>query len=96
MTCKDCMHYELCFDYTHLKHSKDLPDNREDICEHFKNKANFVELEQGEWINPTPLPDINNKGFFGTCSICEHTTMDYDEYHYCPNCGAKMKGGAKE
>lgn len=44
MTCKDCVHYELCFDYTHLKHSKSLPDNREDVCEHFKNKANFVEL----------------------------------------------------
>jgi hypothetical protein len=38
------MHYELCFDYTHLKHSKDLPDNREDVCEHFKYKAKFVEL----------------------------------------------------
>jgi hypothetical protein len=44
MTCKECVHYELCFDYTHLKHSKNLPDNREDVCEHFKNKANFVEL----------------------------------------------------
>jgi hypothetical protein len=44
MTCKDCVHYELCFDYTHLKHSKSLPDNREDVCEHFKNKANFIEL----------------------------------------------------
>jgi hypothetical protein len=43
-SCKDCVHYELCFDYTHLKHSKDLPDNREDVCEHFKYKAKFVEL----------------------------------------------------
>ncbi len=52
MICKDCMHCELCFDYTHLKHSKDLPDNREDICEHFKNKANFVELpcKVGDYI----------------------------------------------
>ena len=43
-TCKDCAHYEVCFDFTHLKYSKNLPDNREDVCDHFKNKADFVEV----------------------------------------------------
>lgn len=34
-------------------------------------------------------------GFFDTipvCSICGCTTKMRETYHYCPNCGARMKG----
>lgn len=96
MTCKDCVHYELCFDYTHLKHSKNLPDNRENVCEHFKNKANFVEVKQGEWIywQPDGLNHLWN------CSVCNNsisTPMKFvaDHIKYCEHCGAKMDGERK-
>lgn len=51
---------------------------------------------QGEWI------DYN--AYYKTCSICKRTVgidfliQKYEDkpegYSFCPNCGAKMKGGA--
>ena len=43
MTCKDCVHYELCKMYARFGVT-DLPYNDETICDHFKNKANVIEL----------------------------------------------------
>jgi hypothetical protein len=87
-SCKDCVHYELCFDYTHLKHGKNLlPDNREDICEHFKNKADVVEVKHGYWIKTDELAGIE----FLKCSVCgkAHPRVRTE---YCCDCGAKMDG----
>lgn len=103
MTCKDCLHYELCFDYTHLKHSKNLPDNREDVCEHFKNKANFVELKQGEWIKSIhkETPIIKDGRLFEKehevfcCSVCGVKIVGLRNMSFCPFCGAKMDGERK-
>lgn len=36
MTCKDCIHYEVC-----VFHTK---GNENEKCMHFKNKADFVEV----------------------------------------------------
>ena len=46
MTCKDCVHYEVCMDFTTLKESVFCQnyDKQEELCDYFKNKANFVEL----------------------------------------------------
>ena len=46
MTCKDCIHYEICKDdcesgYLFESENGDFCD---DDCEHFKNKADFVEV----------------------------------------------------
>lgn len=46
MTCKDCIHYDLCVD----KFRKQYPTytNKNitvDECEHFKSKANFIGCE---------------------------------------------------
>ena len=94
MTCKDCVHYELCFDYTHLKYSESLPENREDICNHFKNKADFVEVRRGEWY----VDDFPKQGKkFIICSECRSvidcnaTYVDENEYDFCPYCGADMR-----
>jgi hypothetical protein len=41
--------------------------------------------KRGEWMR-ADLPDaMTNK-----CSLCGYEV--WDEYRYCPNCGAKMKG----
>lgn len=46
MTCKDCLHYDRCMDYLY----KQFPNYKgrdvitEGVCEHFKNKADFVEV----------------------------------------------------
>ena len=45
---------------------------------------------QGEWHQISPARIYE-------CSICNHNVLtDYiDTYNYCPNCGARMKGGAE-
>lgn len=88
MTCKNCVHYELCFDFTHLKYSKNLPDNREDVCDHFKNKTDFIEVKRGRWETRNFIIfDSEKVGY--RCSECK-TTWD-TEMNYCPNCGADMR-----
>ena len=51
MNCKDCVHYELCKMYARFGVT-DLPYNDETICDHFKNKANVIELpcKVGDYI----------------------------------------------
>ena len=55
-----------------------------------------AEAVHGVWI------DIDNYYRLATCSHCHKVTMfekwgEYTKpYNYCPNCGAKMKGGDAE
>lgn len=55
-----------------------------------------AEAVQGEWV------DIDNYYRLATCSHCHKVTMfekwgEYTKpYNFCPNCGAKMKGGDSE
>lgn len=48
---------------------------------------------QGEWVETDYKPYWYTK-----CSLCGHRIMLADKSHhnYCPNCGAKMKGGTHE
>lgn len=49
-----------------------------------------VDTIQGEWhlISPARVYE---------CSICNHNVLTdhIDTYKYCPNCGARMKGGVE-
>lgn len=45
---------------------------------------------QGEWIFNT---DENNCKSWNICSVCGYSI--FHTTHFCPNCGAKMKGGAE-
>ena len=44
----------------------------------------------GEWYQISPARIYE-------CSICNHNVLTdhIDTYKYCPNCGARMKGGAE-
>lgn len=45
-SCKDCVHFDVCMDFTKLKESEFAQnvDVAEISCDHFKNKADFVEV----------------------------------------------------
>lgn len=57
-------------------------------------------VRHGRWeyhSNPNIRGGMNPEDAY--CSCCGYhvdtTTVNYDDYNYCPNCGAKMDGGAK-
>ena len=54
--------------------------------------ADVVEVRRGEWITVGRLEGEVTKA----CSICNHGARERMVlvYNYCPNCGAKMDGGA--
>lgn len=50
----------------------------------------FVPMRHGQWV-PTEAPFMNE---CEDCSVCGYRTVWGHRYNYCPNCGAKMDGGA--
>lgn len=58
-------------------------------------EAGYRKQSEGEWIKDSLVDDT------AICSLCGYTDcrFDYDQAKfgskYCPNCGAKMKGGAE-
>ena len=56
-----------------------------------------VEVKHGEWVFSRGDGKTCVDGW--TCSACGnsfHTNVPYfEEFHYCPNCGAKMDGEVK-
>ena len=61
--------------------------NRDDM-ENLVNEIveKIAEPKTGEWV------EIENGEYL--CSNCSHITIGYPP-SYCPNCGARMKGGAE-
>ena len=61
MTCRDCLHYEMCGTLTNPCYP-DEANKSEVLCQNFKNKADFVEVpcrcsecEHLEIINKEPV-----------------------------------------
>ena len=62
MTCKDCVHDDVCEHWKNSVFGSDALYPKENDCEHFKNKADFVEVvrcgkcrycdEEGRCENP--------------------------------------------
>ena len=94
MTCKDCIHYDVCggfipsdldrdvFDYCKKGKTEEIPDIDE-RCNSFKNKADFAEVKHGEWIKEHLIGC--EPCYF--CSLCGK--LHDQDYNYCHNCGAK-------
>ena len=97
MTCKDCVHYEVCKEYLIECAEYGEAERTLNPCAKFKNKADFVEVKHGYWHL---LDECANEGVY--CSVCNKKVYKTDyanqkiKSSYCPNCGAKMdlKGGA--
>ena len=73
--CTNCNHYLVCHYY----------DKNAEECNHFQDKANFVEVVHGRWIDA--------REYCGDymCSNCD-ALYGTNKFNYCPNCGAKMDG----
>lgn len=96
MTCKDCVHYAVC---------KFVEPYHLDVkCNHFKNKADFVEVKHGEWemvdvegywvqhIEESLKTRKPTKTKLPVCSCCKKRFgTAVLGYSYCPNCGADMR-----
>ena len=85
--CTNCIHYAAC-----MINSEYVPTP----CRVYDDKSNYCKQTEGEWIAKT---SYGGYGYY--CSVCdcvfngENAEWIAKEHHYCPNCGAKMKGGAK-
>ena len=88
----DCLHYPVCSNFRDNICERDLYRSlgyripSDGLCEHFKNKADVVEVTRGHWIE-------DEVGVYA-CSECGFIfTADDDisEFKYC-RCGAKMDG----
>ena len=67
-------------------------DELENIAIELHN-IGYRKQSEGEWI-----PQMQELGYCDTleCSLCRFVIdVSQGDYKYCPNCGAKMKGGAE-
>ena len=81
MTCKDCLHVEVC---AYIK--PDLP-----ICSDFADRSRYVLRKTGKW----KLVEFQSS-LFGTdqalvCSCCGFAHQYDAWFNRCPNCGAYMR-----
>ena len=54
--------------------------------------ADVAPVVHGRWIEKEKY----SFGIMYDCSLCENRILDTGHpWHYCPNCGAKMDGGAE-
>lgn len=58
------------------------------------NSPISIQAPTGEWQKVDEQPYFRKHFDNVCCSVCHHKGMR--KYNYCPNCGAKMKGGDTE
>ena len=79
MSCDNCLHDRAC-----LVNSEYVPTP----CCAYEDKAGYRKQSEGEWI-------ISSDGYYPYCSECKNEPKNGVMTDFCPNCGAKMKGGAE-
>lgn len=67
-------------------------------CDALKYAERAVEAGYSKQSEGTNLSDYPSLFECSVCHWCDGDTYtgDSSEYNYCPNCGAKMKGGDKK
>ena len=96
MTCKDCIHHNLCFDNgtLFLRYAKGVDmENVETKCpfKKFKSKSDYAEVKHGKWKEMAEYEHGGIKKLFFVCPLCGR--IEYQKEPYC-HCGAKMEGGS--
>ena len=78
MTCKDCIHYDVCYenrdgmDIYALMQSKEV----ETFCNHFKDKSRYIELPCK--VGDTAYIDLSDKGdYYDECKV-KHIEFNSD------------------
>lgn len=85
MTCKDCVHYNVCG--YHIDEETFMTTEE---CSHFKNKADFVDVKHGVWVRQKGRPEA-------ICSECGREVVyqiidnKWRFENFCPHCGADMR-----
>lgn len=69
-TCKDCIHYAKCYLIEHYR------VDEEEICEDFKNKADFVEVVRCEECK---YASKCTDGYYA-CKVDHRLAHDEDDY----------------
>ena len=95
-SCKECLHVDVC-----NSRCPD-PNNERLICDNFKDRSRFVELNIAKKIKHSPDIEkmrefhklglgkgMNERSVFWTCSNCGMWASL--AHNFCPNCGAKFE-----
>ena len=88
MTCKDCIHYEVCKrKYNHLYESYSILDaeNIESVCKSFKNKSKYIELpcKMGDTVYVIKNNKISAKDIVYYNKIHSRVAEQNEEYWHC-------------
>lgn len=88
MSCKECLHYEIC---EIMSDQYGIPKVPPSQCGFYKLTADVVEVRHGHWVVCGTFDD------FLTCSVCNSNKYPFGYgFAYCPNCGARMDGERRE
>lgn len=94
MSCKDCIHYEICEIMSDQYGISKIPPSQ---CGFYKPTADVVEVRHGEWIK-----HFSYGLWHYDCPFCDDGFAMAEDFeanklpNYCSNCGAKMDGERKE
>jgi ribosomal protein S27AE len=95
MTCKDCLHYEVCVIVEHST-GEDEDYLTEFGCDDFKDRTKWAEQKHGRWETDKEDVEWGNSLKRKHCTNCgkrPHFDKEKREFvlsDFCPNCGAKM------
>jgi hypothetical protein len=72
-----------------------LEREKQESLDKFAERNGYRKQSEGEWIEERSYSH-SRRGYIEkiTCSLCGKSS-GLRKYNYCPNCGAKMKGGAE-
>ena len=99
-SCMECIHFNPCNMHSKIIVEKPTEGNDwglhnkiENECKYFTPTADVVEVKHGEWVGGK-FNDYSGE-YEEQCSNCKKYSREYAR-PYCPNCGAKMDGGADD
>lgn len=89
--CGDCIHFESCSVWN--KKFIDLRIKRQSVCEHFKNKADYVEVVRCGKCKHGGVSIFSKTvdGEEGTACYCTIKNKVTDKDSYCPSGGRSDK-----